>query len=151
MVVVVWPRVGPTVLLYAYMCLVLLYSLTGSHCLSLSSLEPTTKTKTAFNRDLPASVNHKACMVQRVPSPLYPWGRSGLIKGWLWSHLHQRPLGPVLTTPLKSPSLQGSAQPVPFGPGDFLRTSHLGPLSSLCRRGEVPQRQPKTMKGAGLT
>lgn len=138
-------------LLYAYIWLVLLYFLTGSHCLSVSSLEPIMQTKMAFNRDLPASVHHKACMAQRVPSPLYPWGRSGLIKGCLRSHLLQCPLGPALTSPLKSPPLQGSAQPVPFGPGDFLRTSHLGPSAAFVGGVRVPKRQPKTMKGAELT
>lgn len=54
------------------------------------------QTKMALNRDLPASVPHKACVAQRVPSP--PLGRSRLIKGWLWSHLHQYSSGPALTT-----------------------------------------------------
>lgn len=132
--------------------LVLLYFIFSlGPTVSLSGLESTMQNKMALNRELLASVHHKALHGSEGTEPTLSLERSRLINGWLWSHLHQCPLGPALTNPLKSPFLQGSAQPAPFGAGDFLRTNHLGPLGVFVEGVMTPKSQLKTMKGVEVT
>lgn len=146
---VIWPREGPILHCSILIWLVLLYFI-FSLGLPVSLSETHYADQNGLERDLPDSAPQDSHGSEGT-KPTLSLGRSGLIKGWLWSHLHQCSLGPALTTPLKSLSLQGSAQPVAFGPGDFLRTSPLGPSGVFVGGVRAPKSQPKTLKGEAVT